>query len=810
MPRARDDEPSPGRGRLEGKETPSDASDTVAPETTASSPALFRNETPGDAATTPPRQTPITPRDFGGYEIIEEIARGGMGVVVRARETRLKRIVALKMVLGGALADESDIRRFYIEAEAAAQLQHPGIVPIYEVGDVDGQHFYAMQLIDGPNLKEKAANGPLPPAEAARLCLAVSQAVGYAHQNSIIHRDLKPENVLLTRDGQPMVTDFGLAKSIESSDNLTQSGQILGTPGYMAPEQALGRADQQGPATDIYSLGAILYFLLTGRPPFQAASTLETLDQVVRQQPVSPRDLNPSVPRDIETVCLKCLAKEPRQRYFSAQAFADDLQRFIEGRPVVARPTGRLTAMWRWCLRNRTIAVLAAAFVGSLIAGTVISTRLALLAERRAVESEGNLRESERQKQAAIRNYAMARLAVDRYFTRVSENRLLNQPGLQPLQKELLRDALEYYQRFLAERREDTSLREELAATLFRVGLIEEAVNPDQKVAVKAFQEAIQIQETLLKESPEPDHIQEALADTLSALSRIQMQTGDVESALATARRALDLRLSIVDRRESDPRFQRLVASSQMNLGIIERERGEARAAKQLMLESQRLRESILGTAEQFETRRDLGMGYYNLCNLALDEGDAASALVYIEKAEQAFRVTVDEAPEMLENRSRLALCQRLRADLLAESGDLASAIECYRTATAELRTLARENPDVTDYIIESCVAQMNLASLLQESNELDGAFEELSVSIDGLARVNTQLPSAATLVLLSDARIRLATVELDRENDAAARALLDTVLQTTKGADGQAPEDAELKQLHDEAQQLIDEFFNP
>lgn len=808
MPRA-SDESNPDRWRVPGTETPSDPPDTVAPEITASSPALFRQETDGAAAAAS-AQPPISPRVFGGYEIIEEIARGGMGVVVRARETRLKRIVALKMVLGGALADESDIRRFYIEAEAAAQLQHPGIVPIYEIGDVDGQHFYAMQLIEGPNLKEKAAGGPLPPKEAARLCFEVSQAVGYSHQKSIIHRDLKPENVLLSREGQPMVTDFGLAKSIESSDNLTQSGQILGTPGYMAPEQATGRTDLQGPGTDIYSLGAILYFLLTGRPPFQAASTLETLDQVVRQQPVSPRDLNPSVPRDIETVCLKCLSKEPRQRYFSAQALAEDLQRFVQGRPVVARPTGRLTAMWRWCLRNRTVAALLAGFVASLVAGTVVSTRLALLAERRAAESESNLRESERQKQAAIRNYAMARRAVDRYFTRVSEDRLLNQPGLQPLQKELLRDALEYYRRFLAERREDASLREEFAATLFRVGLIEETVNPDLSVADEALTQALELQELLLKESPDSDDLKEAFADTLSALSRIQMLTGEADAALQTAGRALDVRLAIVDQGTDDPRLQRLVASSQMNLGIIQRERGETAKATELMLKSQQRRDAILAKAEHFETRRDLGMGYYNLCNLALDELKTAAALEYIDRAEQAFRRTVNEAPEILENRSRLALCLRLRGDLLAESGDLTAAIDSYRTATAELRKLARENPNVTDYTVDSSVARLNLASLLQEDGQMDAAFEELTAALEGLTRVHQEQAGDATMVLLLDARLRLAMVELDRKNDAAASLLLNAVLQTATDALKRTPDDGELLQLRDEARELIDEFLSP
>jgi WD40 repeat protein/serine/threonine protein kinase len=313
-------------------------------------------------------------RSFGDYELLRMIAQGGMGIVYRARQKKLGRIVALKMILAGQLASDDEVRRFYQEAEAAAQLDHPGIVPIFEVGEVEGHHYFSMGYVEGGSLdariKEK---GPLPPREAAELVRQVAEAVAYANQQGIIHRDLKPGNVLLDKCRQPKVTDFGLAKQVRGMSHLTLAGQVLGTPSYMPPEQAAGDMKQVGPAADIYSTGAILYCLLTGRPPFQAANVLDTLKQVREQEPVSPRQLNGAVSRDLETICLKCLQKEPGKRYGSALVLAEDLRRYLAGEPIQARPVGRAERFWRWCRRNPMVAALTAGIALSLILGAVIS-----------------------------------------------------------------------------------------------------------------------------------------------------------------------------------------------------------------------------------------------------------------------------------------------------------------------------------------------------------------------------------------------------------------------------------------------------
>jgi serine/threonine-protein kinase len=303
-----------------------------------------------------------------GYEILGELGRGAMGVVYKARQPGLKRLVALKMILAADHASERDLARFRSEAEAVARLQHPNIVQIYEVGEHDGLPFFSLEFVDGTTLARKVAGTPQPERGAAELLLALARAMDCAHRAGVVHRDLKPANVLLAADGTPKITDFGLAKQVEEDSGQTRSGTILGTPSYMAPEQAEGRTRDVGPLSDVYALGAVLYELLTGRPPFKAAAILDTLTQVRYQEPVPPHLLRPDVARDLETVCLKCLHKDPARRYPDAAALADDLTRFLKGEPIKARPVGRAERLARWCRRNPGLAGLTAAVTLLLVA----------------------------------------------------------------------------------------------------------------------------------------------------------------------------------------------------------------------------------------------------------------------------------------------------------------------------------------------------------------------------------------------------------------------------------------------------------
>ncbi|MCX6927820.1 MAG: WD40 repeat domain-containing serine/threonine protein kinase [Verrucomicrobia bacterium] len=320
---------------------------------------------PADGAGEHQAASPVPARlaYFGDYELLEEIARGGMGVVYKARQVSLNRIVAVKMILAGQFAGKGATQRFKTEAEAAAHLRHPGIVGVHEVGQHEGFHYFSMDYIEGKNLNEIARAKPVPPRQAAEWVKAVAEAIHYAHEQGILHRDIKPSNILIDALDVPHVTDFGLAKQVQAHSEVTVSGEVLGSPNYMPPEQAGGHQGEVGRASDVYSLGAVLYHLLAGRPPFVGQTMAETVNQVIHQEVMSPRVLNPSVPADLETICLKCLEKEPRCRYQSAQELGDELSRFLRDEPILARPASATEKAWRWCRRKPVIAALAASLV---------------------------------------------------------------------------------------------------------------------------------------------------------------------------------------------------------------------------------------------------------------------------------------------------------------------------------------------------------------------------------------------------------------------------------------------------------------
>jgi len=328
---------------------------------------------------------------MAGYEIVSELGRGGMGVVYKARHLGLDRLVALKMILAGPHAGPKDLGRFRQEAEAVARLRHVNIVQVYDIAESEGRPYFALEFIEGGSLAQHLAGTPQPLGPAARLIETLARAIHYAHQRNIVHRDLKPANILLQKEegrrkkrGEgreprdeitdlssflPKITDFGLAKRLDVHTSGTQSGEVVGTPSYMAPEQATSGPKGVGPASDVYALGAIFYEMLTGRPPFRGPTALDTVLQVLHEEPVRPSHLRPNLPRDLETICLKCLAKEPGKRYANAEKLADDLQRFRQGKPIKARPVGIHERLWKWARHRPLTAALVAGMMSIALVG---------------------------------------------------------------------------------------------------------------------------------------------------------------------------------------------------------------------------------------------------------------------------------------------------------------------------------------------------------------------------------------------------------------------------------------------------------
>ncbi len=408
---------------------------------------------------------PPPPRSFGDYTVLSAVGQGGMGVVWKARQKRPDRVVALKMFRAGDLAAPTDVQRFRNEAEVIAQLDHPHILPVYEVGEHDGVHYFSMKLVEGGSLADHLASFRADPRAAARLLATIARAVHYAHQRGILHRDLKPSNILLDAQGQPHVSDFGLAKRVEIDSSLTQSGALVGTPSYMAPEQTHGRKGAVTTATDVYGLGAVLYALLTGRPPFRGETVLETMEQVREREPEPPRRINAKVDRDLETICLKCLQKEPQRRYESAQALAEDLERWLAGEPIQARRASSWERFGKWIRRRPAMAGLVAVSTLAVL-GLVIGLLWHNAQLGKSAEREQQLAGK------AARQRDEARRAVNDMYTEVAEKWLSGEPRMSNVQRAFLEKALRYYEELAQEEEEGPEQLLERAKAHRRSGTI--------------------------------------------------------------------------------------------------------------------------------------------------------------------------------------------------------------------------------------------------------------------------------------------------------------------------------------------------
>jgi tetratricopeptide (TPR) repeat protein len=554
-----------------------------------------------------------------------------MGVVYRAWQVRLRRVVALKMILAGDHAGPEAAARFRVEAEAVARLQHPHIVQIYEVGEHDGRPYVALEYVDGGSLKERLTGAPQPARPTAELVETLARAMHHAHRQGIVHRDLKPANVLVTAEGTPKITDFGLAKLLVGGAEVhTQTGAVLGTPSYMAPEQAGGKGKEIGPAVDVYGLGAILYELLTGRPPFRGETPLETLQQVQWEEPVPPSRLQPRLPRDLSTICLKCLQKEPRKRYPSAEALAEDLRRFREGRPIVARPVGVGGRALKWAKRKPAVAALLSA-LASVATGSVLGLAgLWLHADRQRARAEDSLQKAQTAEATAAAAAAQEKAEADK--ARVVSEFLVN----------LFRASgtldMEGYFRSSPERGERLTLRELLdqgarkVKTLkvqpaVRAALLDAMGNAYRSLgmagkAIPLLEEALEIRLRLLEEAPLPDPVQAHLdvAASLHNLAWAHHHRGDYDKAEGLYRKALTIRR----RHKGDDDLQ--ATSTLLNLAWLRAEGQDYKEAERLFREVIATRRRQLGNDHPEVALARLGLATL-LLHLGRDSEAAATGL---------------------------------------------------------------------------------------------------------------------------------------------------------------------------------------
>ncbi|MBA4105947.1 MAG: hypothetical protein C0485_09330 [Pirellula sp.] len=778
---------------------------------------------------------------LGDYEIIREVGRGGMGVVYEARQLSLNRQVALKVLPFAAMLDERQIARFRTEAQAAAQLHHPNIVPVHAVGQERGVHYFAMQFIAGQSLEHaidelRGVASPDEPtlstsqlAEAvktrpqreydtavesafstrvsthsrtychsvARLMLQAADALDHAHQLGVIHRDVKPSNLLLDRSGKLWITDFGLAR-IQSDSGVTISGDIVGTIRYMSPEQAAGDSALVDARTDVYALGATLYELLTLRPAHVGNGRQEIMRHIELVEPASPRSLNPSVPFDLETITLRALSKARDERYPTSRALADDLRRFLNGEPTQARRPTAIDRAAKWALRHRKIVALAATFLVVLTCISATSALMIAQGERRTKEA---LTASEANRLRAEEHYQQARQVVDRFGGIANE--LSRLPGAEPLRRTLLNDTLDYYRQFIARAAGDAQLESEMAGAYHKAAVIAEAIG-DREDAIKFCNQSLAIFAKLTAKSPDDETIKARQANAYNSLGLLLGATGKSQQALDAYARATALQQAIADRDPGADEPEQALAETYSNLGLLQSQLGEKPAARKSLSASIRLFNQLLeGKPGDVDLRHTLAIGYNNLSYV--DRGDDWNdSEASCRRAIALLDQLVAENSSRLAFRSDLALCQNNLGSILGHRQDWEAACESYRKAIDLQRQLTRQAGAVVLFWRDLAVSLNNLAQTQQALGDLDGAIKSFADAEEIALQLVDDYPNEITFrsfagVVLNNRASALETSGKVNE----ALAVYETAVEHQQRAFDEAPQVIEYREF------LSKHYFN-
>ena len=640
-----------------------------------------------------PSDMPIAAKEthvVAGYELLDELGRGGMGVVYRARQIALNRIVAIKMILAGAHSRPKDLERFRAEALAVARFQHPNIVQIHDVGEANGLPYFSLEFVSGGTLSKKISRDPQPPRYSAEIVESLARAMQYAHDRGIVHRDLKPANVLLTEDGIPKITDFGLAKELEADSGQTQAGQVLGTPSYMAPEQALGDVERVGAPADVYALGATLYDLLTGRPPFAGTSVLDTLELVRTREPVPPSALAGKIPRDLETITLKCLQKEIGRRYESAGALADDLRRFLNDQPILARPVSSLEKTWRWAKRNPWVAGLGTSVAMLLIAVAVVTSIFSYSLSIKKKEAEEAARQEEIAKNIAIeeRKNAVesARLeSIAKVKEQEERAKAENARTIAAKQRELALDTIRGVLRDV-----DDQMKNDIRFAALR-----------RKIVEKMLSDLDKIRDHALK-NPLEDRT-EALAYT--RIGDIYFRSGRIKDAADWLAKAEPILRKVADDNPNDPAALFSLAGILNQRGDHEWRLSNGAKGRALYTEALQVRQKRLPIVEAQaragvikdtivdDAKFDIGVSYALVGFSDLRLGDMASADANFLNADKSYTsVSPRRIGSLFLRRARAEVQSRL-GDVRLRQGKPMQAMTHYCRAHAERETLLRLTP---------------------------------------------------------------------------------------------------------------------